>query len=323
MVKNNFVVTPKLLEQIIQSKHKTIRIYEDLIQYSSEEHAKVIEVIRNDQKGHYELIQSIYKFVNGTEFDQRYIQAHHKINSMEEGLKLAFYEEVITYDLYTQIYGEETNHQYNIYFYQLLNDASRHAALLNFIYSDVRGCQCHKHKENRNISMSNQKSSNELMNKYWEQHVWWTRQLIIGIIHELGDINETTKRILQNPGDIASLFIPKYGKEVAKAVENLITEHLVIGKKLIEATKAEDKKLADELNAKWYRNADDIALALHSINREAYSEKRWKELLYSHLDMTKMEVGYRIMRQFDKDIANFDNIEREALMMAAEMSKGL
>ena len=48
-----------------------------------------------------------------------------------------------------------------------------------------------------------------LMNKMsilWDQHVCWTRLLIISILENLKDLEETKKRLLKNPVDIGILF---------------------------------------------------------------------------------------------------------------------
>lgn len=48
-----------------------------------------------------------------------------------------------------------------------------------------------------------------LMNKMgilWDQHVFWTRLLIISILENLKDLEETKKRLLNNPVDIGILF---------------------------------------------------------------------------------------------------------------------
>lgn len=42
-------------------------------------------------------------------------------------------------------------------------------------------------------------------------------------------------------------------------IENLLTEHLVIGKDLIVALKNNNQSLAKVLNDKWYKNADSMA----------------------------------------------------------------
>ena len=64
------------------------------------------------------------------------------------------------------------------------------------------------------------------MNLAWEQHIMWTRMLLISIAENLKDCSATEARLLQNPRDIANVFERFYGKNVANVIEKLITEHL-------------------------------------------------------------------------------------------------
>ena len=77
----------------------------------------------------------------------------------------------------------------------------------------------------------------EQMNLVWEQHIMWTRMLLISIAENLKDLDVTQARLLQNPKDIADIFRRFYGNIVANQIQQLLTEHLVIGKELIVALK--------------------------------------------------------------------------------------
>lgn len=84
-------------------------------------------------------------------------------------------------------------------------------------------------------------------------------------LYNLADLEPTKARLLKNPKDIADVFRKYYGNNVASTIEKLLTEHLVIGGDIIVALKNGNQKLADELNKKWYKNADDMAVAFKSI----------------------------------------------------------
>lgn len=43
------------------------------------------------------------------------------------------------------------------------------------------------------------------MNLVWEQHIMWTRMLLISIADNLGDLDATRTRLLENPKDIADI----------------------------------------------------------------------------------------------------------------------
>lgn len=68
----------------------------------------------------------------------------------------------------------------------------------------------------------------EQMNLVWEQHIMWTRMLLISIAENLKDLESTETRLLKNPKDIADVFRPYYGNAVASEIQKLLTEHLAI-----------------------------------------------------------------------------------------------
>lgn len=156
----------------------------------------------------------------------------------------------------------------------------------------------------------------------WEQHVFWTRLLIISILENLKDLPETEKRLLRNPVDIGMIYGIFYGPEVQKIVTDLLTEHLVVGAELITAYKNNNTSEINRLNALWYANADKMARAFASINPH-YIESEIRDMLYMHLDLTKNEVALRLQGKFAEDVQNFDKIEAEAIAMADYFTMGI
>ena len=54
-----------------------------------------------------------------------------------------------------------------------------------------------------------------------------------------------------------------------------------------------------------------------------WCEKKWRKMLYSHLEMTEKEAGLRLNKEYRKDIAMFGQIETEAMDMADDISAGI
>ncbi len=160
------------------------------------------------------------------------------------------------------------------------------------------------------------------LRKLWEQHVYWTRFLIISTAADLGDLEPVTKRLLQNPKDFAAMFMPFYGPKISHDFSALFTQHLLIAGDLVNAMKKQEPAKIDELRKKWYSNADEIAKFLQDMN-PYWNEKKWKTMLYEHLNMTEKEAGCRLAGNYEEDIRVFDNIEEEALKMADYMSHGI
>lgn len=160
------------------------------------------------------------------------------------------------------------------------------------------------------------------MRLLWEQHVFWTRMFILSVAFGLPDTEMVTRRLLRNPKDFEAALAPFYGVEIASTFEELFTQHLTIAAELVNAAKAGDSAVADDAEKRWYENADQIAAFLASIN-PYWSEEEWKNMLYSHLTMTKEEAVFILTQKFEDSITIFDNIELEALAMADMMTQGI
>ena len=102
----------------------------------------------------------------------------------------------------------------------------------------------------------------------------------------------------------------------------LLEQHLLIGADLVNSTKAGNSEDADEARKKWYKNADDIAKFLSSIN-PYWNENDWKNMLYTHLSLTEKEATQLLTQEYDISVTTFDEIEKQALTMANTMAMGI
>lgn len=156
----------------------------------------------------------------------------------------------------------------------------------------------------------------------WEQHIMWTRLTIMSIAAGSPDVDVVTRRLLRNPSDFARALEPLYGTQVAAEFERLFTEHLVIAAELVRAAKAGDTQAAADAERRWYANADQIAAFLAGINPH-WSEEEWRLMLRQHLALTKTEAVDILTNQFEHGVTIFDETERQALMMADMMVRGI
>lgn len=91
---------------------------------------------------------------------------------------------------------------------------------------------------------------------------------------------------------------------------------------LVNAAKNGEIAKADTARDRWYKNADEIAEFLSSINR-CWNKAKWKNMLYIHPEMTEKEAMLRLQGNYTADINVFDNIENEAFKMADYMFCGI
>ncbi|OQB13859.1 MAG: hypothetical protein BWY15_01487 [Firmicutes bacterium ADurb.Bin193] len=165
----------------------------------------------------------------------------------------------------------------------------------------------------------------ELINtlrKLWSEHTMWTRSFIISTAADLGDLQYVTQRLLRNPKDFAAVLRGYYGFDKANRFEQLLTEHLTIAAGFVNEAKAGDTPAANESRKNWYRNADEIAEFLASIN-PFWSRRMWQAMLHEHLKITEEEAVLRLTGQYSADVALYDEIEAQGLEMADFMAEGI
>ena len=91
---------------------------------------------------------------------------------------------------------------------------------------------------------------------------------------------------------------------------------------MVNAAKNGQTAKANAARNSWYKNADEIAGFLSSVNR-CWDKAKWKEMLYSHLEMTEKEATLCLNGKYTADINIFDDIENEAFKMADYMFCGI
>lgn len=145
---------------------------------------------------------------------------------------------------------------------------------------------------------------------------------IISLVFNLPDINEVLTRLLKNAEDMGNMIRRLYGDTVATTYSQLIQDHLLIAADLVKAAIAEDIEAAQMAEKKWYQNADEIAVFLNSVN-PFLTENAVRDMFYTHLDLTKQEAIFMINQDFEKDIAVYDEIEKQAREMADAISDAM
>jgi len=163
---------------------------------------------------------------------------------------------------------------------------------------------------------------NNALRSLWEQHVMWTRSFIISTAADLPDLQAVTQRLLRNPTDFATALSQFYPESITNQFESLFRNHLLIAAKLVKHAKEGNMHEAIKDQQEWYRNADEIAYFLARIN-PYWNAYDWQKMLYMHLAMTQREAVERLNGRFENDIAEFDNIQQQALTMADATTQGL
>ncbi|MDN4525823.1 glycosyltransferase [Fictibacillus fluitans] len=160
------------------------------------------------------------------------------------------------------------------------------------------------------------------LRKLWSDHTIWTRSYIVSALAGLKDQDLVLKRLLQNQQDLGNAIKPYYGEKAGNRLANLLTDHILIAGKLVEAVKTGNQADAKKYNTEWYKNADDIARFLSSANPN-WTESGLKELLYTHLKFVTDQVVTRQQQDWAGDIKAYDMGEDHIIRMADTFTEGI
>jgi hypothetical protein len=178
------------------------------------------------------------------------------------------------------------------------------------------------HAHNMAIS-ANELTLRRTMDRLWEEHVAWTRLAIISLTTNAPDTQATVARLLQNQTDIGNAVKPFYGAAAGKQLTALLREHILIAADLIAVAKEGDGAGVSSQQARWTKNADQIAALLSSANPRYWKLGAMKTMMHDHLRLTTDEVVARLKGDWASDVKAYDRVEREILHMSEMLADGL
>lgn len=158
--------------------------------------------------------------------------------------------------------------------------------------------------------------------KLWEDHITWTRMVIISILDGLPGTDAYVNRLLQNPGDMAAALRPYYGAQ-ADVLGNLIQDHLVIAAEMLTAAKNGDTAEFNDARERWYENGDQLAVQMNQMNPQFWPLEMTRHMWIDHLDVTLQEAVAHLSGDYAGDVAAYDQAHRMALEMADFISNGV
>lgn len=156
----------------------------------------------------------------------------------------------------------------------------------------------------------------------WVDHVVWTRQYIVAAAADAPDTNFAAQRLLKNQEDIGNAIKPFYGDEAGDELTSLLKDHILIAVDLLNAAKAGNSAGLEAAEEKWYDNAEDIATFLSNANPN-WPKEHMVNMLNEHLTLTKAEAVARLSGDYATDVASFDEIHRQAMIMADGLADGI
>lgn len=160
------------------------------------------------------------------------------------------------------------------------------------------------------------------MRKLWEDHVLWTRNVIICLVDNTPGTDEAVKRLLENQVDIGNAIKPYYGEAAGSELTKLLKTHIVLAAEVVKAAKAGDNAKLGEENRKWYANAEDISKFLSKANPH-WPLADMKKMMSEHLKLTTEEALNRIKINYAADVVTYDKVHDEILQMSDMLAAGI
>ena len=157
----------------------------------------------------------------------------------------------------------------------------------------------------------------------WEDHAMYTRNVILNIIDDLPGTNEAVARLLKNQDDLGNAIKPVYGDAAGKQLTELLKEHIVLAADLLKAAKANNQPEFNNVNTKWFKNADSISAFLNTANPKNWSLDDMKKMMHEHLKLTTDEAVARIKKDYKADIEAYDKTRAELLQMSDMLAVGI
>jgi hypothetical protein len=157
------------------------------------------------------------------------------------------------------------------------------------------------------------------MRKLWEDHVTWTRMVIVSVAADLPDRQAAVARLLANQDDLGDAIKPYYGDAAGERLAQLLREHIVIAADVLTAAKAGDSEALNAALERWYDNA----AFLNAANPRNWPLEEMRRMMREHLDLTTAEAVARLGGEWEADVRAYDRAHEQVLQMADMLSDGI
>ena len=197
-------------------------------------------------------------------------------------------------------------------------------ALLAVAVADGSSAQAHRGGDKARAAVSaGELAFRSDMRGLWEEHIVWTRQVIVSFAAGLPDLDPAVQRLLDNQRDIGDAIKPFYGEAAGQRLTALLRDHILIAADVLAAAKAGDGVALADAQSRWYANGNDLAAFLAHANPRHWPLAELQAMMRDHLDLTTAEAVARLTGAWDADIAAYDEVHRQALRMADMLSVGI
>lgn len=160
------------------------------------------------------------------------------------------------------------------------------------------------------------------LHNLWVEHIVWTRQYVVAAAADQPDASYTAERLMRNQEEIGNAIKPFYGDQAGDQLTSQLKDHILIAVDLLTAAKAGDSNAVEEIEERWYANADEIATFLSGANPN-WKKEDMVNMVNEHLSLTKTEAVARLTGDYATDVTTFDALHQHAISMGDEFTIGI
>ena len=160
------------------------------------------------------------------------------------------------------------------------------------------------------------------LHNLWVEHIVWTRQYIVAAAADQPDASFAAERLMRNQEEIGNAIKPLYGDQAGNQLTSQLKDHILIAVDLLEAAKAGNSTALEQIEQRWYANADEIATFLSGANPN-WTKEDMLNMVNEHLSLTKTEAVARLTGDYATDVATFDALYQHAVSMGDQFTIGI
>jgi hypothetical protein len=163
----------------------------------------------------------------------------------------------------------------------------------------------------------------EAMDRLWTDHVTWTRLVIVDFDSNAPDLKPDLARLLRNQVEIGNAIKPYYGAAAGSRLTALLHTHIMEAVPVLTYAQDGNKARLTKALAAWYANAHRIAAFLAHANPQSWPLGATTSMMNDHLRLTTDEAVAHLRGRWSADIAAYDRVRSEILMMADSLANGI
>ncbi len=156
----------------------------------------------------------------------------------------------------------------------------------------------------------------------WRRLTTWTRAYIISRYVGIGTAEELFGRLYLEVQNFSDMIQVIFGREISRRNAGYLIQNTIILRDLISAHLEGDKEAVQRNIGRFYRNINDNAVFLESIN-PYWSEDEWRDMLETYLQYTIEQANSFAAGEYKKEMEILDRHTELTNRMGDVFAQGL